>query len=218
MAQPLPQSQVVLLFARGVLSILDLWPALTIAVEEQWGGIESAEKKTWLASTLIDEFEQRITLLPFNGAVNPTQNIQENMVDPNGDLPLDFDEIGDLLHQIMSDEFDANLEDGSIDSVSNDLINLWKTILSSTNPNEFIENLEKKVNELKKQHGGKPKISKGQGGSESQSEGEDEDSDDEDVNMDEAPQLIDNQQPKERQEPVVDDDGFTLVQKKGGRR
>lgn len=53
-AAPSPQ---ILLFARAVLAILDIWPALTIAVKEEWGGVESKEKKTWMASTVIDEFE-----------------------------------------------------------------------------------------------------------------------------------------------------------------
>ncbi|WWC58335.1 uncharacterized protein I303_100875 [Kwoniella dejecticola CBS 10117] len=213
MAEQQPQQQplTILLFARGVLALLDLWPALTIAVAEQWGGTDSAAKKTWLASILIDEFETRAPLLP----VTDTNSVPT--VDPNSanDPPLDIDEVGDLLHQIMSDEFDANLEDGSIDIVATDLVKLWKDLLNPLyDPQVVVDNLEKQASEVRRK-GINAQV--GAGGAESQSEGEDSDAD-EDVEMDEAPQLVDSREPKERQEPVVDDDGFTLVQKKGGRR
>ncbi|KAK6905432.1 pre-rRNA-processing protein TSR2 [Kwoniella mangroviensis CBS 10435] len=215
-AQP-QQPEAIILFARGTLALLDLWPALTIAVAEQWGGTESAAKKTWLASILIDEFETRAPLLPIANAGDLP------VVDPKSanDPPLDVDEVADLLHQIMSDEFDANLEDGSIDSVSSDLIKLWKDILGP-NPLVLVEALERKAGEMKKMG---VNAARGAGGAESQSEGEDSDDhedEDGDIEMDgqDAPQLVDNQsqQSRERQEPVVDDDGFTLVQKRGGRR
>ncbi|WVW82003.1 hypothetical protein I302_104008 [Kwoniella bestiolae CBS 10118] len=215
MSAPQQQPEAIILFARGTLALLDLWPALTIAVAEQWGGTDSVAKKTWLASTLIDEFETRAPLLPI---VNPGDT---PVVDPKSasDPPLDVDEVGDLLHQIMSDEFDANLEDGSIDSVSSDLVRLWKDILGP-NPLVLVEALEKKAGEVRKQG---VNAARGAGGAESQSEGEDSDDyedEDGDVDMDgeSAPQLVESQPTRERVEPVVDDDGFTLVQKKGGRR
>ncbi|WRT63893.1 uncharacterized protein IL334_000819 [Kwoniella shivajii] len=206
------QPEAIILFARGTLALLDLWPALTIAVNEQWGGTESSAKKTWLASTLIDEFETRAPLIP------TTETSTTPVVDPKSasDPPLDIDEIADLLHQIMSDEFDANLEDGSIDAVASDLVRLWKDVLGP-NPLVLVEALEKKAEEVKKSG---VKASVGQGGSLSESEGEDDDDDDyedEDVDMDQAPQLVESQKPKEKEEPIVDDDGFTLVQKKGKR-
>ncbi|WWC66749.1 uncharacterized protein I206_100654 [Kwoniella pini CBS 10737] len=217
------QPLTILLFARGVIALLDLWPALTIAVSEEWGGKDSLAKKTWLASILIDEFESRASIIS-----NDNNNIP--IIDPKSinETPLDFDEIFDLLNQIMSDEFDANLEDGSIELISNDLIKLWKDLLNPLyNHLNLIENLEKQVFEIKKKGIKFSSLGQGQGGSnESQSEDEDEfeDEDDSDIEMneEEIPQLIDNQQQqqqiKEKQEPIIDDDGFTLVQKKGGKK
>ncbi|WVR03634.1 hypothetical protein IAU60_000628 [Kwoniella sp. DSM 27419] len=202
-------SPTILLFARGTLALLDMWPALTVAVAEQWGGPESAAKKTWLASTLIDEFEARATYLPVTGAdANAPQ-----VVDPASanDPPLDHDELGDLLHQIMSDEFDANIEDGSIDSVAADLVRLWRDVLGPEG-SLLVQNLESKADEVR------GKALNGSTVPEEEVSGDEDDDEDEDMEVDGgAPQLVESRAPKERQEPVVDDDGFELVQKKGRR-
>jgi pre-rRNA-processing protein TSR2 len=202
-------SPFILLFARGVLALLDLWPALIIAVAEEWGGPESREKKTWLASTIIDEFESRANL-----PSDPSAPIPANI----NDQQLDHDDLADLLNQIMSDEFEANIEDGSIDVVSTDILRLWRDILDSpagTTAESLVEALEKKSAEVRKAG---VKATKGPDPIEVEVEdGDDESSNESDEEMtgDEAPQLVPRE--KERQEPIVDDDGFTLVQK-GSKR
>ncbi|WWD16331.1 hypothetical protein CI109_100757 [Kwoniella shandongensis] len=204
-------SPTIVLFARGTLALLDLWPALTIAVTEQWGGPDSSEKKTWLASTLIDEFESRATYLPSPAGTSSTGAA---IVDPAtaNDPPLDHDDIADLLTQILSDEFDANLEDGSIDSVASDLVRLWRDLLASptgADPETLVRALEGKADEVRKTG------VKASSGGDADTDGEDADSDDdgeEGMDVDEAPALV-PAQPKEKEEPVVDEDGFTLVQK-----
>jgi pre-rRNA-processing protein TSR2 len=212
-APPPPQPQI-LLFARAVLALLDLWPALTIAVKEAWGGPESAEKKTWIASTLIDEFESRAVYSPAASASAP-------LLDPKSDHPLDFDEIADLLSQMMSDEFDANLEDGSIDLISAEIGKVWDAIVLKTEEEAeaAVGLLEKRAGERK----GKVTGTKGAGligengeelghddnsGSESGS-GDDGDDDEGGMEVEEAPQLVQ----REKVEKVVDEDGFELVQK-----
>lgn len=202
-APPAPSPQI-LLFARAVLSILSLWPALTIAVKEQWGGPESADKRTWLASTLIDEFESRAQFLP--GTSPP-------IVDPKSDHPLDFDEIADLLHQVMSDEFDANIEDESIELVAKDLGRVWGLIVEGKGEGA-VEELEKRAEDREKKgvmatKGQGPATEEGDEDTDSESGSEE---DDDGMDVDEAPQLV----PRERVEKVVDEDGFELVQK--GRR
>lgn len=204
-------SPVILLFARGVLALLDLWPALTIAVNEQWGGPESADKKTWLASTIIDNFEIRAAFLP---NTNPPHIDTSSASDP----PLDFDELGDLLNQMMSDEFDANIEDGSIDMITQDILRLWKDVVSppiTRSAEETVSALEKKAGEIRKSG---VKASRGNGpeemdGSDSAEDSGEDDEGGMDVDVDEAPQLVDAKSTKERIEPVVDEDGFELVQK-----
>lgn len=50
------QSPSILLFARGVYALFHLWPALRIAVAEEW--VDDAQaKRIWFISTIVDEFE-----------------------------------------------------------------------------------------------------------------------------------------------------------------
>ncbi|ORY21424.1 Pre-rRNA-processing protein TSR2-domain-containing protein [Naematelia encephala] len=202
----------VLLFARGVLALLDLWPALTVAVAEEWGGPESGEKKTWIASTLIDEYENRALYL--------SSTHGHRHIDPAtaNDPPLDTDDLGDMLNQMMSDEFDANVEDGSIDRLASDIIRLWKDVLAPTperSAEAVVEALEKKAREVAgtvvkaKTRDMMVEVDEDDDDDESGSESEDDTMD-----VDEAPQLVPAED-KQREEPVVDDDGFTLVQGKG---
>jgi pre-rRNA-processing protein TSR2 len=199
----------ILLFARGIIALLDLWPALTIAVREEWAGPDSADKKTWIASTLIDESESRIPILP--NSTPPT-------IDPKSaeDPPLDQDEIADLLNQMMSDEFDANIEDGSIDLIAGDVVRLWRDIIRPgvVSAEDTVGALERKALEIRKkgvqaQKGGELVEVEGDSGSD---DGSGSGSGDE-MDVDEAPQLVPKE--KEKVEPVVDEDGFTMVQGKG---
>lgn len=185
----------ILLFARATLALLDLWPALTIAVREQWGGIDSAEKKTFLASEIVELFDERAARLPNGG------------IDPAGETPLDQDQVSDLLAQVMSDEFEAAVEDDSLDPMGADIVRAWKDIVTGgERAEELVSALEAKAAEVTRSG---VKAQSGGGEVEVDSEGEEWESEDE------APQLVPAQEkePKERQEPVVDDDGFTLVQK-----
>lgn len=190
-----------LLFARGLVALLDLWPALTIAVREEWGGPQSAEKKTWLASEIMDAFESAPTIDGPNGkAIDPA-----SAADP----PLDLDQIADLLSQVMSDEFEAAVEDGSVEPLAGDIVRLWRDVVKpgERSAEDTVGALERKAEEVSKVG---VKATDGGGAVEVDSEGEEWESDSEDG--EEAPQLVERE-PKERQEPVVDDDGFTLVQK-----
>ena len=213
-AQPAPA---ILLFARGVVAILDLWPALTIAVAEQWGGPESAAKKTWIASSIIDEWEQRTSYLPrAPGSTEPLQ------VDPKeaNDPALDLDDLGDFINQMMSDEFEANIEDGSIDAVSTDIIRLWHDVLDppgNITPESIVTAFEERVAEARKKgikasRGADPAEADPADADPADYDDESGSESDEGMDVDEAPQLV-SREPKERQEPIVDDDGFTLVQK-----
>jgi pre-rRNA-processing protein TSR2 len=202
------------IFARGVLAVLDLWPALTIAVREEWGGPESADKKTWIASTIIDEFESRASYLP-----SPSSSAPSDVADPAtaNDPPLELDDLADLINQMMSDEFESNIEDGSIDAVAADIVRLWRDILqpaTGAQPSTVVDALERKAAEVK---GKGVQATKGAGlqnadGEEDSDSEWDDESDEDGMEVDEAPQLAPVE--RERVEPVVDDDGFTLVKPK----
>jgi pre-rRNA-processing protein TSR2 len=205
------------IFARGVLAILDLWPALTIAVREEWGGPESADKKTWIASTIIDEFESRASYIPSTTSSGPS-----DVADPTtaNDPPLEHDDLADLVNQMMSDEFESNIEDGSIDAVAADIVRLWRDILQPATgalPSTVVDALERKAAEVK---GKGIQATKGAGlqneNGEEDSDSEWDDESEDGMEVDEAPQLAPVE--RERVEPVVDDDGFTLVQPKTKKR
>ncbi|EGO30154.1 hypothetical protein SERLADRAFT_342924, partial [Serpula lacrymans var. lacrymans S7.9] len=152
------------LFARGIIARLQTWPALRIAVHQNWGGPHSLAKQRWLASLLVDAFED-----PSPSPTTPDALYVEEM-----------------LLQVMDDEFEANLEDGSAEEVARDVVRLWEEVGRGEGGlvgvfEERAERMEGKV-----------------------PHGEDDEGDDDD----DAPQLVER---PPKQEPEVDEDGFTTV-------
>ncbi|XP_025789937.1 pre-rRNA-processing protein TSR2 homolog isoform X2 [Puma concolor] len=76
------------LFGAGVRAALEAWPALQIAVENGFGGVHSQEKAAWLGGAVEEYFFR------------------------NADLELD--EVEDFLGELMTNEFDTVVEDGSL--------------------------------------------------------------------------------------------------------
>ncbi|PSR72881.1 hypothetical protein PHLCEN_2v11248 [Hermanssonia centrifuga] len=177
-AAPAPTS---VLFARGVIARLALWPALRIAVEQGWGGPESAEKRTWLASVIVDAFEEQ----------DPVPDI--------GYVEL-------TLLQVMEDEFDTVLEDGSAEIVAKDVVKLWDDVQSGNQ--EAVKVFEEQAERSK---GKKVEVEEVAGdNSDWEDESDEESGDDED----EAPALLNSQAKQARPVPEVDEDGFTVVKGK----
>ena len=48
-----------LAFEEGARYIFNNWTALRLAVEQDWGGVESPEKKEWFIDVVIDYFAKR---------------------------------------------------------------------------------------------------------------------------------------------------------------
>ncbi|KAI5933259.1 Pre-rRNA-processing protein TSR2 [Manis javanica] len=82
-------------FRVGVRAALEAWPALQIAVENGFGGVHSQEKAEWLGDAVEEYFFR------------------------NADLELD--EVEDFLGELMTNEFDTVVEDGSLPQVSQQL-------------------------------------------------------------------------------------------------
>ncbi|KAH9180082.1 Pre-rRNA-processing protein TSR2-domain-containing protein [Lactarius sanguifluus] len=187
---PPPPNPALILFARGVIARLEQWPALRIAVEQGWGGPESRAKQRWLASELVDAFDG-----------------QQQQSTP------DTEYVALMLAQVLEDEFGASVEDGSVEAVAADVVALWGA------GEDAVREWERKAEGAKaKRVDVREEVVDGDGDDDDDDEDEWEDEEDEDE--DEAPQLSraagDSQQRPSKPEPVVDDDGFTLVQK--GRR
>lgn len=199
---------VVVLFARGVWSIFHSWPVMRAAVSAEWGGSDSKAKRTWFLSLVVDEFEERwqkagSPLYPTVGPDQPRQNISP----PDG---VDLDELADLLFDIFLQEFDVELEDGSPEDVARKLIAAWSASLQGDE--SVIKEFEEEEARVSKRKVEIPTTA-GDGDDDSGTDGEADD--DEDVEM------VEQTEPRAervREEPEVDDDGFTMVKGKGKKR
>ncbi|THH32149.1 hypothetical protein EUX98_g2022 [Antrodiella citrinella] len=180
-AFPPPSTSV--LFARGVLACLAIWPALRVAVDQRWGGPDSASKSTWLAGVIVDAFEEQ---------------------DSAPDVPY----IELTLLQVMEDEFDCVLEDGSAEDVAREIVALWKSAQEGNV--EAVTAIEAKADTLK---GKKVQMEEAPG---DQSDWEDDSDEEMDSEEEEAPALVDTAKPS-HDEPEIDEDGFTLVKGKNKR-
>ncbi|KAL0580801.1 rRNA accumulation-related protein [Marasmius crinis-equi] len=178
------------LFTRGVIARLSTWPILRSAIQESWGGPNTLEKTKWLYGTIVDTFEQE------------------------KETP-DDQYIEELLLQVLSDEFDVVVEDGSAESVAKDVVVMWDEVHAGRGES-LVQKWEEKADKLK----GKKEVIEVQQADDEEWEDDDGEEDDDDDDMDEdeepAPQLIEHQ-PKKKEEPQVDEDGFTLVKGKGRR-
>lgn len=177
------------LFARGVIARLAIWATLRIAVKENWGGPSGSEKRTWLASVIVDAFEEQ----------TPTPDDQY---------------IEELLLQVMSDEFETMVEDGSAEAVAKDIVRLWDE--TQIAKDELVVKFEEFAEKIR---GKMPNIQE-----RVVSDDEDSDWDDDDIeeegedDEEEAPRLV--ERPASQQvskAPEIDEDGFTVVKGKNRR-
>ena len=118
--------------------------------------------------------------------------------------------------QIMNDEFDVNVEDGSAEEIAAKIVGLRKLTLQGDFT--MVDDMYSKWQERQSKGGGSGMINfqhvtedddeDNTDWDSDDIEGEDDD-DDNDVDMGDAPALV--KAPKEKVQPKVDDDGFTEV-------
>ncbi|KAF3936757.1 hypothetical protein ABW19_dt0202344 [Dactylella cylindrospora] len=96
---PTPSSDTIVLtpaqtgpFENGMTILLNTWPALSLAVEQEFGGPDSADKRDWMCGAVADLF----TSTP----------------------ATDAEDLESFLLQILEDEFETALEDDSAYIVS----------------------------------------------------------------------------------------------------
>jgi len=183
------------LFARGIVARLALWPALRLAVDEQWGGPESAQKRTWLASVLVDAFEEH--------ASQPQQY-------PKPDVYY----VEETLLQAMEDEFDVVLEDGSAEAVAKDVVRMWEEVGVEGGSDGIVRGFEEQAAKVK---GKKVQAQRSgdSGDEEDWSDDGEEGSEEESMDTDPVPTLVPVESAPKKPEPEVDEDGFTTVKAKG---
>ncbi|KAI0084167.1 Pre-rRNA-processing protein TSR2-domain-containing protein [Irpex rosettiformis] len=177
-------SPVSVLFARGVIARLATWPALRISVDQSWGGPDSSAKRTWLASVIVDAFEEE---------------------DPKPDATY----VELTLLQVMEDEFDTVLEDGSAEIVATDIAKLWAEVQNGNDV--LVKRLEEEADKAK---GRKIEVEEAPADN---SDWEDESGEESDGDEDDAPMLVEPETKSAKPEPEIDEDGFTTVKGKGTR-
>ncbi|SCV02650.1 LAMI_0H01552g1_1 [Lachancea mirantina] len=177
-------------FELGVSMMVYKWNALEVAVVNSWGGPASAEKRDWMTAIVVDLFKN------------------EKIVD----VVL----IEDTLLYAMEDEFETNVEDDSALPIAAGIIELYKQCdaLDFTTVEQLYSDW--KENEEKRASQRAALIIKSI--EDSSSDDEDGDSDEDDLENGDASEMeVDDVPALTKQEPVIDDDGFELVQKKGRR-
>ena len=204
---PAPNPDLIL-FARGVIARLELWPALRIAIEQGWGtgggGPSSREKRLWLASEIVEAFENNTST---STSTNKKSDLTMTTTTTTTPPPPDAGYIALMLAQVLEDEFDATFEDGSVEAVAEDIVALWGA------GEDVVGMWERKAEGVR----GK-KVDVREEVESDEDEWEDEESGEEGEEV--APQLVpaaaaaaEVQRPARPTKPIIDEDGFTLVQK-----
>ncbi|KAI6003509.1 Pre-rRNA-processing protein TSR2-domain-containing protein [Pisolithus orientalis] len=199
-------SPVIILFARGILARLKLWPALRIAVHNSWGGPESAEKRRWLAGVIVDQYEDHV---PQTDAPSTSQSGLGLGTAPDASY------VEEMLLQIMFDEFEVTLEDNSAYDVARDIVRLWEDVCGGRDT--LVKEWEAQAERIK---GNVPRMEEGARSGSDCEDTDDDEGEDSDVDMErgegnreDVPQLLDHS----RHQPEVDEEGFTTVRRKGRR-
>lgn len=196
-------------FEQAVALSLHLWPALTLAVQNGWGGEDSADKRDWFAGAVSDLFA------PFDKVVNA---VAVPCADAAGSVPEEPDPpyVEEFLLQVMVDEFEVDIDDDSAYDVAKEIVRLRADCARGRF--DDIAQLRSRWESRK----GKKVAAVAQANPDADDDDDDDDDEDDDeggggrvnndIDMDEAPQLV--SAPKEKPPPEVDEDGFTKVTKK----
>lgn len=188
-------------FELGVSMIIHDWYTLTTAVDNLWGGPQSAEKRDWLSGVIVDEF----------------RNNKE----------IDIIYIHEILCGVMEDEFDTVIEDESTIPVATKIVGCYKECKEGN-----FENVKSKYAKWLAKQESKQKIVVNVMNDPLNPDISDDDNDDAndlnnntnlglqsgghdldgDVDMD--VDLVEDPPRRQKQEPIVDDDGFTVVTSK----
>ncbi|CAK7219299.1 rRNA accumulation-related protein [Sporothrix bragantina] len=194
-------------FESAVAMSLQLWQPLSFAVESNLGGGDGADKRDWFAGAIAELFEEAWASAPISSST--TSTVAE-------DLLMDTEA---RLLQIMDDEFDTVVDDGSAYDVANDIVTLWTQcrrgqFAGSDALRQRWESLRGKSVRGAFQAGKAPDEDTAWQTDDDDDEDDDDEDDedgDDDVDMDEAPELVAS---RAKPEPEVDEDGFTTVTRK----
>jgi pre-rRNA-processing protein TSR2 len=168
-------------FDLGIWHALFNWANLTVAVQNQWGGPDSSDKRDWLAGQISELF-----------ASEPLTNAEDVEV---------------MLLQVLEDEFGVRLEDETEVIVGREIMAIRKEI--GEGRTDTVDRLQKKWEARKGKEVDTGTVDVRESNQEGEWDSVDEESEeDDDVEMGDAPALV---PAKPKPEPEVDEDGFTKV-------
>ncbi|KAH6843052.1 Pre-rRNA-processing protein TSR2-domain-containing protein [Chaetomium sp. MPI-CAGE-AT-0009] len=206
-------------FEQGVAISLHLWGALTLAVQNNWGGPDSADKRDWFAGAVVELFPDVSRLTPAQLQQKTTQQqtqppSQQSQSAQNGSGSSeepDQADVESVLLQVMLDEFEVNVDDDSAFELAEQVVRLRGECLRGRF--DEVEALRRRWEGKK----GNKVVFKQAEDPDNETDWDTDDGDDDedeeeggDVEMSDAPPPP----RRERQEPEVDEDGFTKVTKK----
>lgn len=190
---------------------MNLWPALTLAVQNNWGGEDSADKRDWFAGEVASQFP------PFSNPNSATSNggtasqQAQSQSQGNQEEP-DAEYLEELILQVMLDEFEVNVDDDTAFDVATEIVRLRGQCARGN-----FDEVDRLLARWQSRKGEKVHFKHGedQDGETDWEDDDDEDNEGSDDEMDEAPPLVEASAPKkEKAPPEVDDDGFTKVTRK----
>ncbi|KAL7004215.1 hypothetical protein EMMF5_006221 [Cystobasidiomycetes sp. EMM_F5] len=246
-ARATPADAALPLFARGVLDLLASWPALRLARTHGWSARRSNntatasdglsdvaqfppetphQKQTRFAEELVDAYYSAATTLQDSSIPSRTSSTHPPTSTAVLSLP-DKDQLEDFLLDFFEYEYGVGLEDGSEVQVVKDLNAMWDECMraGSGHPSFSDSLLERFARLAQKAASEDRDPTTAYRGTRT---GEQDDGDDDDSESDESGDDafvqgdgmdVDGIPPlKEKQEPTVDDDGFTMVSSRKGHR
>ncbi|KAG7332706.1 hypothetical protein KOW79_004540 [Hemibagrus wyckioides] len=176
-------------FSEAVRAVLETWPVLQIAVDNGFGGVYSQQKADWMVDAVQQYFHD------------------------NSDL--EQDEVEDFLSELMNNEFDTMVDDGSLPQVAQKVCVMFQQCKQGK-----LSEVKQQISHLaQKKASGRAKVTPVKSPTEDAG-GSDEDDGEESMECDEAgvgaavkQQQVSSSAPKEEEEDD-DDDGWTVVRKK----
>lgn len=192
-------------FEQSVAYALHLWPALTLSVQNNWGGPDSADKRDWFAGAIVELFPEFT-----DSPTDPSKN--KTVEEPDQEYVETF------ILQVMVDEFEVNVDDDSGVEAAEQIMRARAQCAEgqfdefNSLRQRFANRKGKKVDALFKKVEDADQDTDWETDGSGDDDDDDDDDDDEeggaDVHMDDAPA------PREKPPPEIDEDGFTKVTRK----
>ncbi|XP_070766980.1 pre-rRNA-processing protein TSR2 homolog [Enoplosus armatus] len=164
-------------FTEGVRAVLDTWPVLQIAVDNGFGGVYGQQKADWMVDVVQQYFLDNTDLQQY--------------------------EVEDFIAQLMDQEFDTVVDDGSLPQVSISLLQVFSQWQQGA-----LQQLKDTINHLT-QKSQRAKVT-----APPTQSGEDSDDEIQVMECESSSPSVSRTNPPPPPPPQDEDDGWTVVRKK----